>query len=76
YEEQSLQHPQLQQLGSAVAAQLSKQLREGTAAAAADAAAAAAAAGLPAAQAKQAAAAAASFVEWCRSVNVQPLPTR
>ncbi|EFJ41892.1 hypothetical protein VOLCADRAFT_98134 [Volvox carteri f. nagariensis] len=71
YPDQCMQHPQLQQLGLAVAAQLSKQLTEGAAATAA-----AAAAGLPPAQAKQAAAAAASFVEWCRTVQVRPFPVQ
>ncbi|KXZ47553.1 hypothetical protein GPECTOR_34g712 [Gonium pectorale] len=75
YEEQTMQHPQLRQLGRDVAAQLSKQLLEGAAAAAAASASAAAAAGLPLKQAKQAVAGALSFVEWCRSLNVQPFPT-
>ncbi|GFR44600.1 hypothetical protein Agub_g5882, partial [Astrephomene gubernaculifera] len=68
YEEQALQQPQLQQLGPQVAEQLSKQLREG---------AAVEVGGLPPAVAKQAAAVAgASFVEWCRCVNVQPFPVK
>ncbi|KAG2428786.1 hypothetical protein HXX76_011486 [Chlamydomonas incerta] len=76
YDEQALQQPQLQQLGQAVAAQLSKQLLESGKQATAAAMAALAAAGLPAVQAKQAAAAAASFAEWCRGVNVQPFPVQ
>ncbi|KAG2449586.1 hypothetical protein HYH02_005119 [Chlamydomonas schloesseri] len=76
YDEQALQQPQLQQLGQAVAAQLSKQLLESGKQAAAAAVAALAAAGLPQVQAKQSAAAAASFAEWCRGVNVQPFPVQ
>lgn len=68
YPQQCLQHPQLQQLGPAVAGQLSKQLSESAAAAGSGTA------GLPVALAKQVAAAAASFVEWCRGANVQPFP--
>lgn len=76
YDEQALQQPQLQQLGQAVAAQLSKQLLESSKQATVAAVAALAAAGLPPVQAKQAAAAAASFAEWCRGVNVQPFPVQ